>query len=141
MVATAIGGGIAGALLTTTSQHTASPAASSTTTSTPAADSHAQDVRLCTAYAIINSATPKPARSGPDLLPSVSALQVAIGANPGANEEIRDALESVVDTFYATMASLDGGVRTRGLAEPPTYDEARALAVYDRAWDACRLGE
>lgn len=138
MVATAIGGGIVGALLTTTTQHTPSPAASLTTTSPPPADTHTQDVQLCTAYATINAVRPQPETSGMEVLPAASALQLAINGNPGASPAIRSALEDVVTVFNESMAN-KASVRTRGLAEPPTYDKDRAQAVYDRAWDACRL--
>lgn len=140
MVATAIGGGIVGALLTATTQHTSSTTASSTTTAPAAADTHTQDVQLCTAYATINAVRPKPETSGMEVLPAANALQLAINGNPGASPAIRSALEDVLTVFNESMAS-KGDVRTRGLAEPPAYDKDRAQAVYDRAWDACRLGE
>lgn len=138
MVATAIGGGIAGALLTGMTQQTSSTAASSTTTTT-AADSHTQDVRLCTSFAIINASTPAEDQKASDLLPATTALREALTANPGADSEIRDAVGALADAYSARMASY-APVRTRGLAEPPTYDKDQAQAAYDRVWDVCHLG-
>lgn len=138
IAATALGGGAVGALLTGLIQHSAEPtvAASSPTAETV----HAQDVKLCTAYAIINSATPKPDNKGIDLLPGATALQVAVDANPDASPEVRTAMTQVIDVFYARMASY-APVRIRGLAEPPGYDQGAAQAAYDRAWQVCELGK
>ncbi|KAA1429577.1 hypothetical protein [Mycolicibacter arupensis] len=138
MVATAIGGGIAGALLTTTTRHTSSDAPSATVR--PAADTHTQDVQLCTAYATINAVRPKPETNGMEILPAASALQLAIDANPGASPEIRAAMENVVAVFYKSMADFEK-VRPRGLAEPTPYRQDEATDSYKQAWDACRLGE
>lgn len=136
MVATAIGGGIAGALLTAATQHTTSTTTAATATT--AADTHTQDVRLCTAYATINAVRPKPETNGMEVLPAATALQLAIDGNPGASASIREALADVVTVFYQSMAA-KSDVHTRGLADPPAYDKDRAQVVYDRAWDACRL--
>ena len=46
------------------------------------AEIHAQDVSLCTSYAIINTAIPTPDTTGSDLLPAVAALQNALAENP-----------------------------------------------------------
>jgi hypothetical protein len=140
MVATAIGGGIVGALLTAaTTQHTPTAATTSTTGPAPA-DTHTQDVRLCTAFAIINASTPAEDQKASDLLPATTALRQAVAASPGASAEIRDAVGALADAYAARMASY-APVRTRGLAEPPAYDKDQAQTAYDRAWDACRLGD
>jgi hypothetical protein len=97
-----------------------------------------QNVQLCTAYAIINSAMAKPAANATDVLPGVSGLRLALSANPAASPEIRSAISDVVTQFDGLIASF-GHVRTRGLAEPPPYDMQQAQPVFDHAWDICQL--
>lgn len=142
IIVAAVGGGAVGALITNSAQPQPNPPAAAPAMppeAAPSADTiHTQDVQLCTAYAIINTATPKPDTRGMDLLPSATAIQNAIAAHSDASMEVRDALGAVVDSYYARIAAYVP-VRTRGLAEPPAYDMAAAQASYDRAWSVCRL--
>ena len=85
------------------------------------------------------SAVAKPPTDATDVLPGVSGLGLALGANPAASPEIRTAISDVVTEFDGLIASF-GHVRTRGLAEPPGYDLQQAQQVFDHAWDICQLG-
>lgn len=130
-------GGVVGAVVTkrtsrTTDQTPATPAYSAETIRT-------QNVQLCTSYAIINSAMPKPADNALQILPGANGLRLALDEAPAASSEIRSAISHVVSEFDALIASF-GKVRTRGMAKPPTYHVAKAQAVFDRAWDICQLG-
>jgi hypothetical protein len=98
-----------------------------------------QNVQLCTAYATINSAMPKPAGNGLEVLPGANGLRLALAENPAASPEIRDAISDVVGQFDAMIEGF-GKVRTRGLADPPPYDVQHAQQVSDHAWDVCQLG-
>ncbi|OKH68313.1 hypothetical protein EB74_33610 [Mycobacterium sp. SWH-M5] len=101
-------------------------------------DTHAQDVGLCTRYAIINSAIPKPYDNAMDILPAAAALQTSMADYPGASEAVRQAISDVVSAYYARMAVF-GDVRERGLADPPPDDKQAAQAAYDKAWEVCGL--
>lgn len=101
---------------------------------------HAQDVGLCTRYATINSAIPKPYDNAMDILPAASALQAALEDYPGASEPIRQAMSDVVAAYYARIAVF-GGVPRQGLAEPPPDDRQSAQAAYDKAWEICGFDE
>lgn len=138
----ALAGGAVGALITNQLQprDTTPSVAASTPPAPSAAAIHTADVRLCTAYVTINAAMPKPKTTGMEVLPGVNALRLALAENPNASREIRDALTDVVYNYDALIANL-GEVRTRGFAQPPTYDMVKAQRVLDRAWDVCRLGE
>lgn len=114
------------------------PPAISSPAAPSAGDTHVQDVALCTSYAVINSAIPRPYESGADLLPAAAALQQAVAASPGASAEIRFAMTGVVDAFYSRIAEF-GEVRRRGLAEPPAYSNEHVQTAYDRAWSVCQL--
>lgn len=111
-----------------------------TTGAASTADAHAQDVGLCTRYAIINSAVPKPYDNAMDILPAASALQASLEDYPGASEPVREAISGVVSAYYARMAVF-GGVRERGLAAPPPDDKKAAQAAYDKAWEVCGLDQ
>lgn len=137
----ALAGGAVGAVVTNQLQHRdAAPSAAPSTPPAPSAEAiHTADVRLCTAYVTINAAMPKPQTTGMEVLPGVNALRLALAENPNASREVRDALTDVVYNYDALIAAF-GEVRTRGLAEPPTYDMEKSRRVLDRAWDVCQLG-
>lgn len=104
-------------------------------------DTHAQDIAVCSKYAIINATIPNPDTKGMDLLPAASALENALAENPHASESVRHAIRGVIDTFYSAMAGY-GEVRPRGLAEaPPKYEPESAGATYQRAWTVCGLDQ
>ncbi|ODQ91354.1 hypothetical protein BHQ17_16800 [Mycolicibacterium holsaticum] len=115
------------------------PAPTPGTATDTGASSHAQDVALCTRYAIVNSAIPKPYDNAMDILPAAAALQASLEEYAGASQPVRQAISDVVSAYYARMAVF-GGVRERGLAEPPDDDRQAAQAAYDRAWEVCELG-
>ncbi len=139
IVTAAVGGGIVGSALTATRTEPTNPApATMTTAAADAADTHAQDVALCTRYAIVNASLPKRASTGVELLSAAAVLENALAANPGASSEISSALTAVVADYYGSAADT-GKVRTRGLAEPPGYDLDQARAVYAQAWAVCGL--
>ncbi|ULE31045.1 hypothetical protein [Mycobacterium sp. IDR2000157661] len=71
-----------------------------------------------------------------DILPAAAALQASLEDYPGASEPIRQAMSDVVSAYYARIAVF-GGVRERGLAEPPPDDKQAAQAAYDKAWEIC----
>lgn len=133
-------GGILGATLNSkttasTTQNGAEEASSATAT-----DRHAQDVALCTKYAIINSAIPKPYDNAMDLLPAAAGLQSALDENPQASAAVRTAISNVVSAYYARMAAF-GEVRERGLAEPPPSSMEEAQSSYNEAWTTCGLDQ
>jgi len=99
-------------------------------------DTHAQDVGLCTRYAAINSAIPKPYDNAMDILPAAAALQASLEDYPGASEPLRQAMSDVVSAYYARIAVF-GRVPHEGLAEPPPDDKPAAQAAYDKAWEIC----
>lgn len=103
-------------------------------------DTHAQDVALCTRYVIVNASLPDRSSSGLQLLTAAAVLENALGEYPGASPEITSALTAVVQNYYRSAAR-SGEVRTRGLAEPPSYDLEEAEAIYDRAWTVCGLDQ
>lgn len=111
-----------------------------TTQNNPTAtDSHAQDVQLCTAYAAINSAMPKPQDTALQVLPAVNGLRLALNEAPSASRDIRSAITDVVHNYDALIADF-GKVRSRGLAAPTPYDVSTAQESLERAWDVCQLG-
>lgn len=103
-------------------------------------DPHAQDVGLCTRYAIINGAMPTRDTKASDLLPGVTALETSLHEFPGASPEIREAVGDMVSAYYARMAAY-GPIRQRGLAEPPTHNVEAEKAASDRVWQICGLDE
>ncbi len=107
---------------------------------TTAADTHAQDVALCTKYAIINSALPKRDSNAGDLLPAVTALENALRENPDASPQIRTAIADMTAAYYARMGAY-APVRSRGLAEPPPHDLEAENAAADQAWAICGLDQ
>jgi hypothetical protein len=128
LIAGLLGGGIGAFAATRTHQ-----------AAVPAADMHTQDIQLCTAYATINSALPKPQDTALELLPAVNGLRLAIAESPGASPEIRAAITDVIRNYDALIATF-GKVRSRGLADPTPYDVAKAQHIIEAAWDACQLG-
>ncbi|MFV8275829.1 hypothetical protein [Mycobacteroides abscessus] len=104
------------------------------------AEVHAQDIKLCTDYAIINTAIVTPDEKGSDLLPAVTALQVALTESPNASEPVREAISEMADVYRARIAA-HGKVRTRGLAEPPTYSAETHKLASSRVWAVCGLDE
>lgn len=105
-----------------------------------AAEVHAQDVALCTRYAVVNTTQPRTDRRALDILPAATALENALADNPNASTPVRVAITDVVSVYYARIATY-GEVRTRGLAEPPTHDLAKEQAAYDQVWAVCGLDE
>lgn len=105
-----------------------------------ATEVHAQDVSLCTSYAIINTAIPTPDTSGSDLLPAVAALQTALAENPNASAPVRVAVTDMTSVYEARIAA-HGGVRARGLAEPPLYTVEGHKAASAQVWAVCGLDE
>ncbi len=129
-----IGGGIIGSLLTNR-DNTATTA--DTSEATPEYV-HSQDVKLCTEYALINAATPKPVESEDDLLAATAAVRTSLAAYPDASADIRAALNDAVDSYFAVMASFVNA-RDKGLVKSPKYDGDAVQATYDRAWAICGL--
>ena len=105
-----------------------------------AAEVHAQDVSLCTSYAIINTAIPTPDTSGSDLLPAGAALQNALTENPNASPPVRAAVTDMTSVYEARIAA-HGKVRARGLAEPPPYTVEAHKAASAEVWAVCGLDE
>ncbi|MCH9737035.1 MAG: hypothetical protein K0U78_21200 [Actinomycetia bacterium] len=143
LLSAALGAGIGAAVGSKTSDNASNSREGGASTTPPnpsAADTHAQDLALCTKYAIVNASLPKGSSDGAELLPAAAVLENSLLANPSASTEIRSALAAVVDNYYRSSADT-GQVRTRGLAEPPKYDLDHARAVYSRAWDVCGLGQ
>ena len=142
IVTAAVGGGIVGSALTATRTETTNTDTAATTTMTTAAadavDTHAQDVALCTKYAVINSAMPRTDENAGDLLPAVAAMEIALAENPDASTPIRAAITDVVSAYYARMAAY-APVRTRGLAEPIPHDLETQRAAAHQAWTVCGL--
>jgi hypothetical protein len=103
-------------------------------------DTHAQDVGLCTRYAIINGAMPSKDTKASDLLPGVTALESSLREFPRASSDIRNAVADMVTAYYARMAAY-GPIRTRGLAEPPTHSVEAEKAASDRVWKICGLDQ
>lgn len=140
ILAAALGGGIIGSVITNRTETSATPpttAAAARDTPTPEYV-RAQDVKLCTEYALINVARPQPAMSSRDLFPVAAAVRTSLATYPDANADIRSALSDVVDTYFAEMADFEKR-GSKGLVDPPKYDEAAAQATYDRAWAICGL--
>lgn len=104
------------------------------------AEVHAQDVALCTSYAIINTAIPTPDTTGSDLLPAVAALQNALAENPYASPPVRAAVTDMTSVYEARIAA-HGKVRARGLAEPPPYTVEAHKAASAEVWAVCGLDE
>lgn len=141
VVAAAIGGGVVGGLAVRATSDDAAPAALEPADPLPsAAEGHAQDIALCTVYAVATSSIPKPYSQGMDLLPAVTALRESLAENPAASPEVRTAIADAADALFARVGR-SGDVRTRGLAVPPPYEQATAQAAYDRAWTTCGLDE
>lgn len=131
-------GGILGATLSAKTLSSTSQDDTVKTATPAAADTHTQDVALCTRYVIVNASLPKQSSTSMELLAGAAVLENAIGANPAASPEIISALTAVIDNYYKSAADA-GKVQTRGLAEPPDYDLDEARVTYERAWSACGL--
>ena len=141
IVTAAVGGGIVGSALTATRTEPSNPdtaAPATMTTAADGADTHTQDVALCTKYAVINSAMPRTDENAGDLLPAVAAMEIALAENPDASTPIRAAITDVVSAYYARMAAY-APVRTRGLAEPIPHDLETQRAAAHQAWTVCGL--
>lgn len=138
VLATGISGGIIGSLLTHRSNTSDTPASTTAAQAASPEDVRAQDSKLCTEYAFINLATPKPVKSEDDLLAAVAAVRTSLAAYPDASADIRSALNDVVDSYFAMMANFTN-MESKGLVEPPKYDEASSQATFDSAWALCGL--
>ncbi len=134
-----LGGIVGGAIAHRTTAATTPTTQSPVTTTYPAETVQTQSIQLCTAYATINSAMPKPQSNALEVLPAVNGLRIALNDNPAASPEIRSAITDVVHNYDALIAAF-GKVRDRGLAKPPTYDLGQAQEILDRAWNVCKLG-
>lgn len=126
-VAAGVIGGAVGALLVDLRQHRPSPPPETTRT---------QDVVLCTSYALINAALRHPIASGPDALPAIAPLRLALIENPDANPQVREAISGAVEAFDAILSK---GAKPHGLSEPPTYDPTKVKAAFDRVAQVCDL--
>ncbi len=140
VLAAGIGGGIIGSLLTNRDDTATGAATTDTAATTEATPEYvqSQDVKLCTDYVVINSAMPNPDTSGQDLLAGAAALENSLERSPGASPEVRDAMNAVVQSFYAKIAAYSN-LRPEGLSVPPGYDNETVQASYDRAWAICGL--
>lgn len=118
----------------------APPAPTPGTATDTGASTHAQDVALCTRYAIVNGAMPSRDTKASDLLPGVTALETALQEFPNASAEIREAVAGMVSAYYARMAAY-GPIRARGLAEPPVHSTEVEKAASDKVWQLCGLDE
>lgn len=136
LVAGLLGGGI-GAAVAGRSHQAAGPSSSA---AAGALDQHAQNVQLCTAYTLANSAMPNPQTSALEVLPGLNALRLALAAAPDASPEIRSAISDVTQVYDGLLARF-GKVKTRGLAAPPSYDADQAQQAYDHAWNVCGLDQ
>lgn len=132
LIAGLLGGGIGALIVSRNHQATAAGAVSAST------DIHAQDVQLCTAYATINSAMPKPQDTALEVLPVANGLRLALAETPNASPDIRAAITDVIKNYDALIAAI-GKVRSRGLAEPVPYDVAKAQQLIEAAWNVCQL--
>lgn len=103
-------------------------------------DTHAQDVALCTRFAIINSTIPNNYTTGMEILPATVALQAALEEYPWASQPVRQAVSDLVSEYYARMSTF-GGVSERGLVSPPADDKQAAKRAYEQVWEVCGLGE
>lgn len=141
VLAAALGGGIVGSLLTHRTAATSDASPSTTTTTTRQAltpdEVRAQDVKLCTEYALVNVATPSQP-SSPELVAAAAAVRTSLAAHPNASPDLRSALNDVVDTYFATISNRESR-GPQGLVDPPKYSQAAAGAAYDRAWALCGL--
>ncbi len=138
VVAAAIGGGAVGALtMSATSNRVPSVVAEPEALSPSPGEVHAQDVRLCTKFLLVNVATPDDA-SKSEVLPAVATLELALDQNQAASPTIRSAIAAARDAFAGRIAA---NVRARGLAELAPFDREAAQAAIDEAWAACRLDE
>jgi hypothetical protein len=100
---------------------------------------HDETVHLCTLFATYNAAMPKPQRNALDVLPIANGFRWALAENPNADPNVRQAIEELVRQYDGQMAQW-GEVHTRGYAQPGDWKVEEAQAAFDRAWDACQLG-
>ncbi len=140
ILAAALGGGIVGALLTRADTPPPPDAAPTTATrQAPTADEvHAQDIKLCTEYALTVAAKPNPVTSSREVLPALGALRTSIAAHPDASADLRAVLNDVADSYFAEISDFEQK-GPQGLVAPPKYDEAASQATRDRAWALCGL--
>lgn len=124
-------GGAVGALLVGIGMNPQKPA--------PSADNvHNQDIVLCTSYALIHAAVHRPIDNGPDVLPAIAPLRLALLENPDANPQVRDAIFAAVEAYDAILAK---DAKLQGLSQPPAYDPATVKAAFDRVSKVCGLNE
>ena len=128
-VAAGVIGGAVGALLVDLVPHRPSQ---------PPETAHTQDVVLCTSYALIKAALHHPIDSGPDALPAIAPLRLALIENPDANPQVREAISGAVEAFDAILAK---GAKPHGLSQPPAYDPTTVQAAFDRVSQVCGLTE
>lgn len=102
------------------------------------ASSHDQDVVLCTSYALITAALHQPVKTGPDALPAIAPLRLALIENPDADPQIRAAITGAIEAFDAILAN---GATPRGLSHPPAYDPATVTGAFDRVDEVCGLAK
>lgn len=121
-------GGAIGALLVGVGLHTPTAPGGDTT--------HAQDVTLCTTYALVTAAIHHPIETGSDVLPVIAPLRLALTENPDATPQIRDAVSGAVAGFDAILAR---GATPQGLSEPPGYDQSAVNTAFARVAQACGL--
>lgn len=140
LIASALGGGVVGSLLTSKSTDAVSPPAAAIESHPSAEAVHAATIGLCTEYAIVNSAIPVEFNSAIDLLPAVNGFRDALSSYPDADPAVRAAVAGAADAWFARISEY-GHVRKRGFAEPPSYERVANQAALDRAWSACGLDQ
>lgn len=131
VIAAAAIGGVAGALVAGIAGHSADRPVSAETV-------HAQDITLCTSYALIEAGLHHPLETGADVLPAIAPLRLALIENPDASPQIRDAIAEAVGGFDAILAK---GAEPHGLSEPPAYDPATVRAALARVPQVCGLAD
>jgi len=99
-------------------------------------DVRAADIKLCTEYALVIAATPKPLTAENGLVATMAAVRTSLAAHPEASSDLQAVLNDVVEGFFATLSD-DVNNELKGLVEPPEYDKGAVQATYDRAWARC----
>ncbi|MGV0633558.1 hypothetical protein ABQE69_08505 [Mycolicibacillus trivialis] len=143
LVAAAAGGAVAGAIMTASIPATV---AAPTPNNAPppavvsAETRHAQDVNLCTTYAVVAATEPSPSTTGMDLMAGNAMLRAALLQNPEASPDIHAALTDVTIVGEADMAYWSK-VRPGGLVAPDRYADLPVQDIYNRAWSVCGLDQ
>ena len=136
LISAGIGGGIVAAVNHTTSSTPAAPAAPPAPT---AEQVHAENVRLCTAYATYNSALPTPPKSALEIYPVVNGIRWALA------ESLMPVLRSV-HAITELVHQYDGDWRNSVTSEPAAMHNPRTgvatqcRAADNHVWDVCQLG-